>query len=282
MRFVKQKDDWDLIIPFKEDCFDLNLHSDNKFEKLTHRFLFAFQDSGDCESVPSYCFANSKDLTKVYYPFKYNELVVAYLELDVSESGVVSFTLREVINCLISRLNDIDLVQDVIDAIRQNYNGIDKDSICFSCHLFLNGKKPCHYVQEFPNLVGHIAKLHVYNKTYGTSDMVRFAKKDGKVHIVGISANYLTGEANPLIKLDFEDLGLYNEWEEEYGSLGSDLLTEALDVYTDGMLAYDDIGSLNLIIDNNAFYYGDLLDFIPVKVLNEIAPAGWIFIKEVK
>ena len=278
MQFVEQKDDWDLIIPFKEDCFDLNLHSDNKFEKLTHDFLFAFQDSGDCESVPSYCFASSKDLTKVYYPLKYNELVVAYLELDASKSGVVSFTLEEFINSL----KDIDLAQNIIDIIRQNYNGTDKSSICFSCHLFLKGKKPCHYVQEFPNLVGHIVKLHVYNKTYGTSDMVRFAKKDGKVHIVGISANYLTGEANPLIKLDFEDLGLYDEWEEEYGSLGSDLLTEALDVYTDGMLAYDNIGSLNLIIDNNAFYYGDLLDFIPIKVLNEIAPAGWIFIKEVK
>lgn len=282
MRFVEQKNDWDLIIPFKEDCFDLKLHNGTKFEKLTHRFLFAFQESGDCESVPSYCFANSKDLTKVYYPLKYNELVVAYLEINVSNSGVVSFTLRELINCLISRLNDIDLVQDVIDAIRQNYNGIDKDSICFSCHLFLKGKKPCHYVQEFPSLVGHIAKLHVCNKAYGTSDMVRFAKKDGKVHIVGISANYLTGETNPLIKLDFEDLGLYDEWEEEYGSLGSDLLTEALNVYTDGMLAYDNIGSLNLIIDNNAFYYGDLLDFIPIKVLNEIVPAGWAFIKEVK
>lgn len=277
MQFVEQKDDWDLIIPFKEDCFDLNLHSDNKFEKLTHKFLFAFQDSGDCESVPDYCFANSKDLTKVYYPLKYNEFVVVYLELDASKSGVVSFTLEEFINSL----KDIDLVQNIIDIIRQNYNGTDKSSICFSCHLYLKGKKPCHYVQEFPNLVGHIAKLHVYNKTYGTSDMVRFAKKDGKVHIVGISANYLTGEANPLIKLDFEDLGLYDEWEEEYGSLGSDLLTEALDVYTDGMLAYDNIGSLNLIIDNNAFYYGDLLDFIPIKVLNEIAPAGWIFIKEV-
>ena len=282
MQFVEQKNDWDLIIPFKEDCFDLNLHNGTKLEKLTHKFLFAFQDSGDCESVPSYCFANSKDLTKVYYPLKYNELVVTYLEINTFNTGVVSFTLREFINCLIGRLNDIDLVQDVIDAIRQNYNGTDKDSICFSCHLFLNGKKSCHYIQEFPNLAGHIAKLHVYNKTYGTSDMVRFAKKDGKVHIVGISANYLTGEANPLIKLDFEDLGLYDEWEEEYGSLGSDLLTEALDVYTDGMLAYNDIGSLNLIIDNNAFYYGDLLDFIPIKVLNEIAPVGWIFIKEVK
>lgn len=282
MRFVEQKDDWDLIIPFKEDCFDLNLHNGTKFEKLTHDFLFAFQDSGDCEVVPSYCFASSNDLTKVYYPLKYNEFVVTYLEINTSSSGVVSFTLREFINCLISRLNDIDLVQNVIDAIRQNYNGTDKDSICFSCHLFLKDKKPCHYIQEFPNLAGHIAKLHVYNKAYGTSDMVRFAKKDGKVHIVGISANYLTGEANPLIKLDFEDLGLYDEWEEEYGSLGSDLLAEALDVYTDGMLAYDNIGSLNLIIDNNAFYYGDLLDFIPIKVLNEIAPAGWIFIKEVK
>lgn len=282
MQLVEQKNDWDLIIPFKEDCFDLNLHRGTKFEKLTHDFLFAFQDSGDCEVVPSYCFASSNDLTKVYYPLKYNEFVVTYLEINTSSSGVVSFTLREFINCLINRLNDIDLAQDVIDAIRQNYNGTDKDSICFSCHLFLKGKKPCHYIQEFPNLVGHIAKLHVYNKAYGTSDMVRFAKKDGKVHIVGISANYLTGEANPLIKLDFEDLGLYDEWEEEYGSLGSDLLTEALDVYTDGMFAYDNIGSLNLIIDNNAFYYGDLLDFIPIKVLNEIAPAGWIFVKEVK
>lgn len=282
MRFVEQRNDWDLVIPFKEDCFDSKLHNGTKFEKLTHRFLFAFQDSGDCESVPSYCFASSKDLTKVYYPLKYNELVVAYLEIGVSDSGVVSFTIREFIDCLLSRLNDIDLAQNIIDALRQNYNGIDKDSICFSCHLFLKGKKSCHYVQEFPSLVGHIAKLHVYDKAYGTSDMVRFAKKDGKVHIVGISANYLTGEANPLIKLDFEDLGLYDEWEEEYGSLGSDLLTEALDVYTDGMLAYDSIGSLNLIIDNNAFYYGDLLDFISIKVLNEIAPAGWTFIKEVK
>lgn len=282
MRFVEQRNDWDLVIPFKEDCFDSKLHNGTKFEKLTHRFLFAFQDSGDCESVPSYCFASSKDLTKVYYPLKYNELVVAYLEIEAADSGVVSFTIREFINCLLSRLNDIDLAQDVIDALRQNYNGIDKDSICFSCHLFLKGKKSCHYAQEFPSLVGHIAKLHVYDKAYGTSDMVRFAKKDGKVHIVGISANYLTGEANPLIKLDFEDLGLYDEWEEEYGSLGSDLLSEALDVYTDGMLAYDSIGSLNLIIDNNAFYYGDLLDFIPIKVLNEIAPAGWTFIKEVK
>ena len=278
MQFVEQKDDWDLIIPFKEDCFDLNLHRGTKFEKLTHDFLFAFQKSGDCESVPDYCFANSKDLTKVYYPFKYNELVVAYLKLEVPESGVVSFTLEEFINSL----KDIDLAQNIIDIIRQNYNGTDKSSICFSCHLFLKGNKPCHYVQEFPNLVGHIAKLHIYNKAYDTSDMIRFAKKDGKVHIVGISANYLTGEANPLIKLDFEDLGLYDEWEEEYDSLGSDLLTEALDVYTDGMLAYDNIDSLNLIIDNNAFYYGDLLDFIPIKVLNEIAPAGWTFIKEVK
>lgn len=278
MQFVEQKDDWDLIIPFKEDCFDLNLHKANKLEKLTHKFLFALQDSGDCESVPSYCFASSKDLTKVYYPLKYNEFVVVYLELDASKSGVVSFTLEEFINSL----KDIDLAQNIIDIIRQNYNGTDKSSICFSCHLFLKGKKPCHYVQEFPNLVGHIAKLHVYNKAYDTSDMVRFAKKDGKVHIVGISANYLIGEANPLIKLDFEDLGLYDEWEEEYDSLGSDLLTEALDVYTDGMLAYDNIGSLNLIIDNNAFYYGDLLDFITIKVLNEIAPADWTFIKEVK
>lgn len=282
MRLVEQKNDWDLVIPFKEDCFDSKLHNGTKFEKLTHRFLFAFQDSGDCESVPSYCFASSKDLTKVYYPLKYNELVVAYLEIGVSDSGVVSFTLMEFINCLLSRLNDIDLAQDIIEVLRQNYNGIDKDSICFSCHLFLKGKKTCHYVQEFPSLVGHIAKLHVYNKAYGTSDMVRFAKKDGKVHIVGISANYLTGEANPLIKLDFEDLGLYDEWEEDYGSLGSDLLAEALDVYTDGILAYDSIGSLNLIIDNNAFYYGDLLDFVSIKVLNEIAPAGWIFIKDVK
>lgn len=88
MRLVEQKNDWDLVIPFKEDCFDSKLHNGTKFEKLTHRFLFAFQESGDCESVPSYCFANSKDLTKVYYPLKYNELVVAYLEINVSNSGV--------------------------------------------------------------------------------------------------------------------------------------------------------------------------------------------------
>lgn len=91
MRFVKQRNDWDLVIPFKEDCFDSKLHNGTKFEKLTHRFLFAFQDSGDCESVPSYCFASSKDLTKVYYPLKYNELVVAYLEIKASDSGVAMY-----------------------------------------------------------------------------------------------------------------------------------------------------------------------------------------------
>lgn len=278
MQFVEQKDDWDLIIPFKEDCFDLNLHDGTKFEKLTHDFLFAFQDSGDCEAVPSYCFASSKDLTKVYYPFKYNELVVAYLELDVSKSGVVSFTLEE----FIDGLDDADLPHSVINVIERNYDEVNKSSICFSCHLFLKYKRPCHYIQEFPLLAGHIAKLIAFKKvgthSWGMYDIVKLAEKSGIVHVIGITLNSCVEETNPLIRLKFDDLGLYDNYKRNWGLDKDTLLPAILDTYTCGNLVYERISTLDLIIDENNFNYGDLFTLITYKVLNNIAPEGWNFI----
>ena len=276
MRFVKQKDDWDLIIPFKEDCFDLNLHSDNKFEKLTHDFLFAFQDSGDCEAVPNYCFASSKDLAKVYYPLKYNELVVAYLELDVSKSGVVSFTLEE----FIDGLGDVDLPHSVV--IERNYDEVTKSSICFSCHLFLKYKRPCHYIQEFPKLAGHITKLNVFQKvgahSWEINDTVIIANINGVAHIVALTINEQIYETNPLMRIEFNDLGTLEEFKEGWGEDVETLLSEILDAYTDTICEYDNVANLDIIIDDNNYFYGDMLTLIKVDVLNSIAPEGWTFL----
>ena len=276
MRFVKQKDDWDLIIPFKEDCFDLNLHRGTKFEKLTHDFLFAFQDSGDCGVVPSYCFASSKDLTKVYYPLKYNELVVTYLELDVQKSGVVSFTLEE----FIDGLGDVDLPHSVV--IERNYDEVTKSSICFSCHLFLKGKKPCHYIQEFPKLAGHITKLNVFQKVGAHSweiyDTVKIANINGVVHIVALTINEQIYETNPLMRIEFNDLGTLEDFKEGWGEDIETLLPEILDAYTDTICEYDNVANLDIIIDDNNYFYGDMLTLIKVDVLNSIAPEGWTFL----
>lgn len=282
MRFVEQKNDWDLIIPFKEDCFDLNLYSDNKFEKLTHDFLFAFQDSGDCEAVPSYCFASSKDLTKVYYPFKYNEFVVAYLELDVSKSGVVSFTLEE----FIDGLDDADLPHSVTNVIERDYDEVNKSSICFSCHLFLKYKRPCHYIQEFPKLAGHITKLNVFQKVGAHSweiyDTVKIANINGVAHIVALTINEQIYEINPLMRIEFNDLGTLEEFKEGWGEDVETLLPEILDAYTDTICEYDNVANLDIIIDDNNYFYGDMLTLIKVDVLNSIAPEGWTFIEEEK
>ena len=276
MRFVEQRDDWDLIIPFKEDCFDLNLHRGTKFEKLTHDFLFAFQNSGDCESVPSYCFASSKDLTKVYYPLKYNELVVAYLELDVSKSGVVSFTLEE----FIDGLGYVDLPHSVV--IERNYDEVTKSSICFSCHLFLKYKRPCHYIQEFPKLAGHITKLNVFQKVGAHSweiyDTVKIANINGVAHIVALTINEQIYETNPLMRIEFNDLGTLEEFKEGWGEDVETLLPEILDAYTDTICEYDNVANLDIIIDDNNYFYGDMLTLIKVDVLNSIAPEGWTFL----
>lgn len=276
MRFVEQKDDWDLIIPFKEDCFDLNLHNGTKLEKLTHDFLFTFQDSGDCEVVPSYCFASSKDLTKVYYPLKYNELVVAYLELDVSKSGVVSFTLEE----FIDGLGDVDLPHSVV--IERNYDEVTKSSICFSCHLFLKYKRPCHYIQEFPKLAGHITKLNVFQKVGAHSweiyDTVKIASINGVAHIVALTINEQIYETNPLMRIEFNDLGTLEEFKEGWGEDVETLLPEILDAYTDTICEYDNVANLDIIIDDNNYFYGDMLTLIKVDVLNSIAPEGWTFL----
>lgn len=276
MRFVEQRDDWDLIIPFKEDCFDLNLHNGTKLEKLTHDFLFAFQDSGDCEVVPSYCFASSKDLTKVYYPLKYNELVVAYLELDVSKSGVVSFTLEE----FIDGLGDVDLPHSVV--IERNYDEVTKSSICFSCHLFLKYKRPCHYIQEFPKLAGHITKLNVFQKVGAHSweiyDTVKIANINGVAHIVALTINEQIYETNPLMRIEFNDLGTFEEFKEGWGEDIETLLPEILDAYTDTICEYDNVANLDIIIDDNNYFYGDMLTLIKVDVLNSIAPEGWTFL----
>lgn len=276
MRFVEQKDDWDLIIPFKEDCFDLNLHDGTRFEKLTHKFLFAFQDSGDCESVPSYCFASSKDLTKVYYPLKYNELVVAYLELDVSKSGVVSFTVEE----FIDGLGDIDLPHSVV--IDRNYDEVTKSSICFSCHLLLKYKRPCHYIKEFPKLAGHITKLNVFQKVGAHSweiyDTVKVANINGVAHIVALTINEQIYETNPLMRIEFNDLGTLEEFKEGWGEDVETLLPEILDAYTDTICEYDNVANLDIIIDDNNYFYGDMLTLIKVDVLNSIAPEGWTFL----
>lgn len=278
MRFVEQKDDWDLIIPFKEDCFDLNLHDGTKFEKLTHDFLFAFQDSGDCEAVPSYCFASSKDLTKVYYPLKYNEFVVAYLELEVSKSGVVSFTLKE----FIDGLDDVDLPHSVINVIERNYDEVNKSSICFSCHLFLKYKRPCHYIQEFPKLAGHIAKLNVFQKVGAHSweiyDTVKVANINGVAHIVALTINEQIYETNPLMRIEFNDLGTLEEFKEGWGEDVETLLPEILDAYTDTICEYDNVANLDIIIDDNNYFYGDMLTLIKVDILNSIAPEGWTFL----
>lgn len=278
MRFIEQKDDWDLIIPFKEDCFDLNLHSDNKFENLTHDFLFAFQDSGDCEAVPSYCFASSKDLAKVYYPLKYNELVVAYLELDASKSGVVSFTLEE----FIDGLDDADLPHSVTNVIERNYDEVNKSSICFSCHLFLKYKRPCHYIQEFPKLACHITKLNVFQKVGAHSweiyDTVKVANINGVAHIVALTINEQIYETNPLMRIEFNDLGTLEEFKEGWGEDVETLLPEILDAYTDTICEYDNVANLDIIIDDNNYFYGDMLTLIKVDVLNSIAPEGWTFL----
>ena len=278
MRFVKQKDDWDLIIPFKEDCFDLNLHRGTKFEKLTHDFLFAFQDSGDCGVVPSYCFASSKDLTKVYYPLKYNELVVTYLELDVQKSGVVSFTLEE----FIGGLDDADLPHSVTNVIERDYDEVNKSSICFSCHLFLKYKRPCHYIQEFPKLAGHITKLNVFQKVGAHSweiyDTVKIANINGVVHIVALTINEQIYETNPLMRIEFNDLGTLEDFKEGWGEDIETLLPEILDAYTDTICEYDNVANLDIIIDDNNYFYGDMLTLIKVDVLNSIAPEGWTFL----
>lgn len=278
MRFVEQKNDWDSIILFEEDCFDLSLHNGTKFEKLTHDFLFAFQDSGDCESVPNYCFVNSKDLTKVYYPLKYNELVVSYLELDVSESGVVSFTLEE----FIDGLNDADLPHGIANVIERNYEDVNKSSICFSCHLFLKYKRPCHYIQEFPKLAGHITKLNVFRKAGAHSweiyDTVKIANIHGVAHVVALTINEQIYETNPLMRIEFNDLGKLDEFRESWGEDIKTMLPEVLDIYTDTVCDYDNVANLYIIVDDNNYFYGDMLTLIKVDVLNSIAPEGWTFL----
>lgn len=252
------------------------------FEKLTHDFLFAFQDSGDCEVVPNYCFASSKNLAKVYYPLKYNELVVAYLELDVSKSGVVSFTLEE----FIDGLDDADLPHSVTNVIERNYDEVNKSSICFSCHLFLKYKRPCHYIQEFPKLAGHITKLNVFQKvgvhSWEIYDTVKVASINGVAHIVALTINEQIYETNPLMRIEFNDLGTLEEFKEGWGEDIETLLPEILDAYTDTICEYDNVANLDIIIDDNNYFYGDMLTLIKVDVLNSIAPEGWTFIEEGK
>lgn len=94
-------------------------------------------------------------------------------------TGVVSFTLEE----FIDGLGDVDLPHSVV--IERNYDEVTKSSICFSCHLFLKYKRPCHYIQEFPKLAGHITKLNVFQKVGAHSweiyDTVKIANINGVV-----------------------------------------------------------------------------------------------------
>lgn len=127
----------------------------------------------------------------------------------------MSFTLEE----FIDGLGDIDLPHSVV--IERNYDEVNKSSICFSCHLFLKYKRPCHYIQEFPKLAGHITKLNVFQKVGAHSweiyDTVKIANINGVAHIVALTINEQIYETNPLMRIEFNDLGTLEEFKEGWG-----------------------------------------------------------------
>lgn len=100
----------------------------------------------------------------------------------------------------------------------------------------------------------------------------------GVAHIVALTINEQIYETNPLMRIEFNDLGTLEEFKEGWGEDVETLLPEILDAYTDTICEYDNVANLDIIIDDNNYFYGDMLTLIKVDVLNSISPEGWTFL----
>ena len=279
MRFVEQQNDWDLIIPFKADCFVKGDCKGDRYTQEMNKFLFNFQTSGDCEVVPDYCFASSKNKYKVYYPFKYNEKVIFYIEFEVDCNFQIVFSLKSFKKCLTQMTGKA--VVDMLLTLDPKYLD-DNEFIFFS--LDYRNTSPCYYFSQFPELLARVTRLHIANKIaddrWNVDDLVVKAEYNGEFHAVGITKDYNAYETNPLVTLKFEDLGVWSELnglEQEFSD--EEALNLLWDFYSDGMRTGDLISKLSLIIPDNQFFFAGLLDDISVKMLNTIAPSGWTFVE---
>lgn len=279
MRFVEQQNDWDLIIPFKADCFVKGWCKGDRNAQEMNKFLFNFQTSGDCEAVPDYCFASSKDKYKVYYPFKYNEKVMFYIEFEVGYNFQIVFSIKSFKQCLTQMTGKV--VSDMLSTLDSEYLNANE-------HIFLSldykNTSHCYYFSQFPELLARVTRLHIANKIsddrWNVDDLVVKAEYNGEFHAVGITKDYNAYETNPLVTLKFEDLGVWSELngvEQEFSD--EEALNLLWDSYSDGMRTGDLISKLSLIIPDNQFFFAGLLDDISVKMLNIIAPLGWAFVE---
>lgn len=107
---------------------------------------------------------------------------------------------------------------------------------------------------------------------------IGFRRASGVAHIVALTINEQIYETNPLMRIEFNDLGTLEEFKEGWDEDIETLLPEILDAYTDTICEYDNVANLDIIIDDNNYFYGDMLTLIKVDVLNSIAPAGWTFL----
>lgn len=96
MRVVEQSKDWDLYITLVGD-FTLDHEFDTKFSKFLFRSI-----SGEDFYVPNYVLASSKDINKVYYPYRIGgDTNMVYIELETScEGSFCTFTFKDLYKAL--------------------------------------------------------------------------------------------------------------------------------------------------------------------------------------
>jgi hypothetical protein len=117
MRVVEQSKDWDLYIPLVGD-FTLDHEFDTKFSKFLFRSI-------SCEDfyVPNYVLASSKDINKVYYPYRIGgDTNMVYIELETScEGSFCIFTFRDLYKALKAyyrlQADDIILMRNNMDFL---------------------------------------------------------------------------------------------------------------------------------------------------------------------
>lgn len=117
MRVVEQSKDLDLYIPLVGD-FTLDREFDTKFSKFLFRSI-----SGEDFYVPNYVLASSKDINKVYYPYRIGgDTNMVYIELETScEGSFCIFTFRDLYKALKAyyrlQADDIILMRNNMDFL---------------------------------------------------------------------------------------------------------------------------------------------------------------------
>lgn len=212
MRVVEQSKDWDLYIPLVGN-FTLDHKSDTKFNEF---MFYCIRDTDFF--IPDYVLASSKDLSKLYYPYRLGlDNGIIYIELELAVWGnFCTFTFRDLYKLLKAyyrvRADDIILMRSNMDFLNVLFQKF-KDAR-FRLDLNAGSKKllwadsVSSYWQTANTKVKIAKNVSIADLSDTKGVVIEALFITGRKHYVSCYPLKSLKSCNPVLELQFSDLGI--------------------------------------------------------------------------